>query len=283
MVHSICRDCRGEELAHLQRLWDILFSSSMALEPKLQRLFSHESTELDMGVGFFSSIDREAETQRFGVVHGSDGNVRQGMTAPLSTSYCRKTIEAPRGVLAVSDAPTEGWSDDPAYEKFGFRSYLGTTVTVEDDLYGTLCFASTDPREPPLTDGEKTVVKMFGQWVSYELDRWEGPSIDGGACGLSGEPRLSAERIDSMMDAVRKGPRRTVLLSLLDTHRSSIERLEQKMDDERARLSLHHLYLPKLAQEGYIEWTPGSRTVSRGSNFSEVEPLVRLLAGYTDG
>ncbi|WP_254543649.1 DUF7344 domain-containing protein [Halomarina pelagica] len=41
---------------------------------------------------------------------------------------------------------------------------------------------------------------------------------------------------------------------------------------------LYHNHLPKLADVGLIEWDREAQTVSRGPNFEEVEPAVRLLA-----
>lgn len=43
-------------------------------------------------------------------------------------------------------------------------------------------------------------------------------------------------------------------------------------------LELYHVHLPKLEAEGVIEWDRESGTVSRGPQFSAVEPTVRLLA-----
>ncbi|WP_313686776.1 sensor histidine kinase [Halobellus marinus] len=73
-------------------------------------------------------------------------------------------------MLAIADAVDAGWETDPAYELFGLGSYIGGKVSVEGDLYGTLCFASTDPRGRPFTEAEQTLVRLISRWASYELD-----------------------------------------------------------------------------------------------------------------
>jgi len=98
-----------------------------------------------MNCAFLSHIDLETKTQRFEIVYGPHEVLKSDVPVPLSQSYCRKTITDPEGTMAVSDALAEGWEDDPAYETFGLRSYLGTRVSVDDELYGTLCFVDTAP------------------------------------------------------------------------------------------------------------------------------------------
>jgi hypothetical protein len=43
-------------------------------------------------------------------------------------------------------------------------------------------------------------------------------------------------------------------------------------------LLLAHNHLPKLADAGFVDWDPETRTVSRGPAFAEIEPALRVLA-----
>ena len=47
----------------------------------------------------------------------------------------------------VADDDSEGWAEDPAYEKFGLSCYLGApvTVTVAGETYGTICTQTAAP------------------------------------------------------------------------------------------------------------------------------------------
>lgn len=284
MVHSVCTADRSGELSHFQRLCRVLLVSDVDLGSRLERLFAEETAEFGLEYAFLSRIDLEAERQHFETVHGEHEVLSPETTVPLSETYCRKTIADPEGTMVVSDAPAEGWADDVAYEKYGLGSYLGTTVTVEGKLYGTLCFVNSDPRENPFTRGEKTLVDIYGQWVSYELNRWSGPPTHNSVSVDTVESPISPTQIDSMMEALRSQERRLVLLHLLNGAReNSVEDLERTMTDENAGTKLYHTYLPKLEQADYIEWDPDSNTVSRGPKFHEVEPLVQLLADYTAG
>lgn len=280
MTHSIRTSGTGE-LAYFQRLWRTLLAPDIDPRTKIEQLFAHETAEFDMDYAFLSRIDLEEETEHLELVYGSHEALQKGVTIPLSKTYCRKTIAEPEGTLAISDALAEGWKDDPAYETFGLGSYLGTTVSLDDELYGTLCFANTAPREEPITDKEKALVEMHGLWAEYALHLWNGPAIQGANSDAIEERAVSSEAIDSMMGALKNRTRRAVLMTLLgDSTETRISALEQEIDGTYTRAHLHHNHLPKLANAGYINWDHDSDTISRGPNFFEVEPLVELLNEY---
>jgi hypothetical protein len=280
VTHRICTPEAGGELPYFQRLWRTLFAPRVDPKTKLERLFEHETDEFGMDYAFLSYIDLESETERFEIAHGSHELLRSGTTVPLSETYCRKTIVNPEGTLAVSDALAEGWTDDPAYETFGFESYLGTTVSIEDRFYGTLCFVGTDARDDQILDREKMLIEMHSQWLGYTLDLFVGPPFREAHIEAIEGRAVSSDAIDSMMEALRSRTRRVVLMTLLDATTTSIAALEQQIDHENVRIQLYHRDLPKLATGGYIEWDDDSDTISRGPNFSEVEPLVQLLKEY---
>lgn len=284
MTHTLRASAGEDELAYFQRLWGIVLEPESDLGSKVERLFEVETDEFGLEHAFFSRIDTNTQTQRFVITHGPHEAIVQGTTVPLSRSYSRRTIEEPDGTLAVSDALAEGWADDPAYEEFGLGSYLGTTVTLDGEPYGTLCFASTEPREDPISEAERTLVQMHGQWLTYELSQWtEPPSIEtlGGSIE---ESSVASSQIDGMMDVLSREARRFVLLTLLDDDaETSIEVVLRTIDSQRAEVQLYHTHLPKLEHAGYIEWRPGSDRITRGPRFDEIQPLVRLLEEYTTG
>jgi GAF domain-containing protein len=274
MVHTISKPGEPGKLRYLQQLWDVLTAPDLDLGEKLERLFAGETAQFGLEHAFFSHIDLEAETQKFEIVYNPSGDLEPGNTVPLPETYCRKTIAEPEGTMTVNDAVAEGWEGDPAYERIGFGSYVGTTVTVEKRLYGTLCFANTDPREDPITDEEETLVEMYSQWVRYELTHVTGLSTDDATLGGLD---ISESRLDLLLETLSNPVRRSVLRELVDVTECSVNSIERTVDTDDARIELHHNHLPKLDQAGFVMWDKDSRTISRGRNFFDVEPFVRLL------
>ncbi len=58
-----------------------------------------------------------------------------------------------------------------AYAELKLESYLGTTINGLERTYGTLCFASVEPRKKPFTDSERDFIQLMARWLGGELDR----------------------------------------------------------------------------------------------------------------
>ena len=154
----------------LQRLYEITADRDRSFDEKVQLLLEAGCERLDLETGLVAEVDVDRE--RFEITHATDDDdrLRPGTVAPLSETYCRRTIESDE-LIALTDAPEEGWSDDRAYQKWDFDCYLGKKVLVDGDLHGTLCFVDESGRETEFTPAERTFVELLTQWLGYELER----------------------------------------------------------------------------------------------------------------
>jgi len=99
-----------------------------------------------------------------------DGQFPPGLELDFETTYCRRTVAAD-SPIALHDAPSQGWDDDPAFETHGIHLYHGTTIVLEDEPYGTVCFVAEDPREEPFGDGETMFAELVTRLLERELER----------------------------------------------------------------------------------------------------------------
>lgn len=152
----------------LRRLHEALSDSDPSFEEKIGEILAIACDRLGVEFGFLTSIDDGAQTIE--AARGSHPPVTPGDTSPLSEGYCRKTVERD-DPLAVREISGEEWEGDPARDRFDWGCYIGSKVTVDGELYGTLCFSDPDPRERQFTDDERTYVELLTQWVSFELER----------------------------------------------------------------------------------------------------------------
>lgn len=150
----------------LRRMYRITADRERPFDEKAEDLLDLGRSYLDLPFGHITRIS--AETQKITHARGTHPRLSPGESCPLGESYCRKTIQQD-GLLAVQNAPDEGWDGDPAYDAFGLDSYIGSEIRVDGDVYGTFCFSAEQPREEPFSEREKTFVELLTLWSSYEL------------------------------------------------------------------------------------------------------------------
>ncbi|SFL13056.1 PAS domain S-box-containing protein [Halogranum rubrum] len=167
---------RRATVEFLRNLSDVTTDPTLTVREKIDQLLAQGCEKLDSPYGIVTAIEFDGEqpdsnhgTQTVVVSHGSHERIHPGQSCSLSKAYCRETIEQD-DLLTVHDVRATDWERTSADERFGFGSYIGGKLLVDDELYGTLCFASQTPRDRPFTDAQKTFVKLVSKWVSYEVE-----------------------------------------------------------------------------------------------------------------
>jgi hypothetical protein len=98
--------------------------------------------------------------------------------------------------------------------------------------------------------------------------------------GAADDPSILADAFD----ALRRIERRRILLELLNSYPRGVSVLTLRdivhleSDPDVTRAQLHHRHLPKLAEQGFVEWNGEGGLVTHGERFPEIVPLLELLA-----
>lgn len=158
-----------QSTAAISRLYSITNQSELSFSEKLNGALDVGTAELGYPFAYATRI--EEQNVEVIAVSGDHEEISVGQTTPLSDNYCQLTI-AENEPVAVGDAGAdEALSELPVYDELGLACYIGAPITADDELYGSLCFAGTDPRDPELIEAQKLTVKTLAQWVGYETDR----------------------------------------------------------------------------------------------------------------
>ncbi|WP_255196928.1 DUF7344 domain-containing protein [Halorarius litoreus] len=95
-------------------------------------------------------------------------------------------------------------------------------------------------------------------------------------------------RVDTALTALASRERRRLLYDLwtedqLSMHESAtVAANGSGRDLDDLRTELHHVHLPKLVSAGYVDHDEATGIVTTGPNFSEIEPLLRLMSAHAD-
>ncbi|QLC32809.1 PAS domain S-box protein [Halarchaeum sp. CBA1220] len=150
-----------------ERLYAVFADADLDVEEKIDRALDVGADHLDLPIGFVSRI--EDGTQRIAHATGEHDRVQPGETCPLRESYCRHTLES-EGLLAVQEAAVSP-IDQRAIDAFGLGAYIGAKVVVDGEVYGTVCFASREPRDAAFSESEELFLELLASLVGNALER----------------------------------------------------------------------------------------------------------------
>ncbi|MWV64804.1 PAS domain S-box protein [Halorubrum sp. JWXQ-INN 858] len=153
-----------------RRLYEIVRGTG-PFEEKARGALALGERYLSVDNGHLTRIDQETDHWEAMVsTDPPDGRFPAGLELDLGTTYCRRTLGA-GGSVALSDATDQGWADDAAYEAHGLRCYHGTTLVLEGEPYGTVCFVAEAARSDPFTDAETMFAELLTRLLERELER----------------------------------------------------------------------------------------------------------------
>jgi len=150
-----------------QRLHNLASDPDRSRSEKLERMLVVGCERLGLELGVLTRV--EDTTGRVVETIGDHPGIRVGTEASLPESYCRRLFggEDPVVFTDGSAAP----DGHPAHEQFGLETYVGAPVSVDEETYGTICFAGTEPREREFSASELTFVDLLADWVGYIIEQ----------------------------------------------------------------------------------------------------------------
>ncbi|WP_340102261.1 GAF domain-containing protein [Salinibaculum salinum] len=152
-----------------RELHQITSATDRSLNEKVKQLLELGCDRLGVENGHIVNIDADRGHHTI-VQTGGSSFVQTGTVTNLSETFCRKTIQQD-GILAIHNAPEQGWKDDPAYQKWDIGCYIGAKLLVENTVYGTVCFVNQDPRDTSFSQVERIFVDLLSRWLSHVFER----------------------------------------------------------------------------------------------------------------
>jgi PAS domain S-box-containing protein len=151
-------------------LYEIM-QADLSFQEKVNRALELGEDYFGVDNGHLVRIDEPTDHWRaIASTDPPDGQFPPDLVLDYPTTYCRVAVERGESV-ALHDAPNQGWADEPAFESHGLHCYHGTPITVDGDLFGTVCFVAERPREEPFTDSETLFAELVARMLEHELRR----------------------------------------------------------------------------------------------------------------
>jgi PAS domain S-box-containing protein len=156
-----------DSVSSRERLYEVFADKDRAVEKKIDHALDIGTEYFALPIGFFTRVSDDH--QKIVNAVGDHPLIQPGETCPLEDAYCRRTIEMEE-VLAVQDVNVSP-IPDRAVETFDLGTYIGTKIVVDDEVYGTVCFAAEDRRETPFSEAQTLFLELLGSLIGTVLER----------------------------------------------------------------------------------------------------------------
>ncbi|MCL9783332.1 response regulator [Vibrio sp. S4M6] len=157
---------KQEELA-LNDFYALTLNSQLSHSDKVNQLLKLGVQYFGLDIGLISHIEEDC----YQVLHCEpEGYITSGQFFGYEETYCSYVFGSSE-VKAWHDAASCDMSAHPWFQKQELSCYIGTTVLVNGEPYGTLSFLKKSPRQSVFTEQEKMLLRLMAQWLGSEITR----------------------------------------------------------------------------------------------------------------
>jgi two-component system aerobic respiration control sensor histidine kinase ArcB len=155
-------------VTYRNQIYEIFADQDVAFDHQIRQALDIGAAYLDLPIGFFTRITDGTQV----ILHATGDHhlIQPGEHCPLDEAYCRRTIEI-ESQLAIQDANVDPAITDTAVETFGLGAYIGAKVIVDGEVYGTACFAGTEPRTDAFDGAEQFLVELIARLAGQAIER----------------------------------------------------------------------------------------------------------------
>lgn len=178
-----------QSMEGLSQLFAYPTEAELSASDILRRAVAIGQSTLGYEIGYGTQVIDDSYTVE--AVAGTHDELQTGMEGKLADTYCKKTVETLKPV-SVTDAADGTFAESPMYRELGLRSYVGAPVLADGSVYGTLCFADSEPKESGMMAVDTMVVDILARWASSEIERLQ----------YERELTRQAERIEEFAEVV---------------------------------------------------------------------------------
>jgi len=158
------------QLAALRALNDIVALTALDPLETLRASLRVAVDHLHLEYGIVSHIDVASQQYRIEAQISPPETLADNQVFPLGNTFCSETL-ARQDVLAITDAAKSTFRDHPCFREFRLAAYLGAPITVNGELFGTINFSSSKPRDHDFDPSDVEFIRLLARWSGAFIER----------------------------------------------------------------------------------------------------------------
>jgi diguanylate cyclase (GGDEF)-like protein len=149
------------QLEVMQAIFGIISRRDLTIDQQIEEILKAGCVLFGEQIGIVSRIEGDVYTVEHVYAPGFD--IHNGQVFPLGETFCSVTIRSDQPV-GVTDVMNSDFNGHPC-TKLGIESYIGMTITVDGEKYGTLNFSSTVLKDHPFLDIDLDFISTLAGWT----------------------------------------------------------------------------------------------------------------------
>ena len=151
----------------LRALHSVTNNESLSTDEKIQKMLAIGCEQYALPLGIVSHVEGGKYTIQY--CQSPNNELSAGMVFDLQETYCVQTLNSEEATYFHNNK--KHIKPPSYYQYFVLEAYIGIVIRVGGEVWGTLNFSSTYPKDAPYEEDEIELIKLLGQWIGYEIYR----------------------------------------------------------------------------------------------------------------
>jgi PAS domain S-box-containing protein len=151
----------------IRELHEITSSTTVSFDQQIRDLLDLGRRRFQLPVGILTTL-RGGQLE-LTALRSDKPMAGEGTFLPPSR-ICTETLKA-HSPIAVEQLMISEWKDGSECLLLGFEAYLGTSLTVGGQSFGTICFMDYRPYHGRFSEADKDFLLLMTRWITRELER----------------------------------------------------------------------------------------------------------------
>jgi PAS domain S-box-containing protein len=151
----------------IRELHEITSRKPVSFDQQIRELLDLGRRRFQLPIAAFTTL--KGEQLELTAIRSDRPTAEEGTLLPRC-SICTQTLKN-NSTIAIEHLADSDWKDGSAGILLGFESYLGTSLMVGGQPYGTICFMDYEPYPGRFSEADKDFLLLMARWITQELER----------------------------------------------------------------------------------------------------------------
>ncbi|HEX6948969.1 MAG TPA: PAS domain S-box protein [Nitrospira sp.] len=151
----------------IRELHEITSRKDVSFDQQIRELLDLGRRRFQLPIAAFTTL--KGEQLELTALRSDKPMAEEGTFLP-QCSICTETLKM-HSTIAIEQLGNSEWKDGSACFLLGFESYLGTSLVVGGQKFGTICFMDDEPYRGRFSVADKDFLLLMARWITRELER----------------------------------------------------------------------------------------------------------------